>query len=604
MAISDISLTSGMRSNLLSLQGTVDLLNRTQERLSSGKKVNTAIDNPTSYFASQSLTSRANLIDSMKDAMGQAVQTITAADKGITAITAMIEQAKGIAESALSAEASTGNDTLDVTLNSINVGDTITIGGSTLTACTAGVTNTTASIDILFGANMAGGETINVGGQTYTASVGGTSEGYTIVIGADAEATSNQLFARINAQQGGIYTATGATANTVHIVADATGGLTTTTVALGTYAGATITNNAGEYGDLEFERTGNDIVDAENLAAKFLASEDAGIVALRDAGWTVTADNGVLSIGQTDKDLDLDSVNSVDVAFLAEDLETGDTFVIAGTTYTASIGGTSEGLTFAVNGTPKDDAESLQAAIEANAAGAVTASINADGTVHIVGGTTALTDTTVTTTTSATESTITTYEAIEVSNTTRMVEAAVSADVELANLVEQYNQMRTQIDELAQDAGYKGKNLLYGATEAERTLTVKFEGSDLDVVGFDATSTGLNVTAADSTTTEWTAAGTAGTTAINTSIDQLNASLDTLRQKSSALAGNLSIISVRQDFSTNMINTLTEGADKLTLADTNEEGANMLMLQTRQSLSTTALSLAAQAAQSVLKLFG
>jgi len=52
-----------------------------------------------------------------------------------------------------------------------------------------------------------------------------------------------------------------------------------------------------------------------------------------------------------------------------------------------------------------------------------------------------------------------------------------------------------------------------------------------------------------------------------------------------------------------MINTLTQGADKLTAADMNEEGANMLMLQTRQSLGTTALSLSAQAAQSVLRLF-
>ena len=87
MAINDVSLTSGMRSNLLSLQETVDLLNRTQNRLSTGKKVNTAIDNPISFFASQALTSRASIIDSLKDAMGQAVQTITAADKGIKAIT-------------------------------------------------------------------------------------------------------------------------------------------------------------------------------------------------------------------------------------------------------------------------------------------------------------------------------------------------------------------------------------------------------------------------------------------------------------------------------------------------------------------------------------
>jgi flagellin-like hook-associated protein FlgL len=70
MAINDVSLTSGMRSNLLSLQNTVNLLNRTQSRLSSGKKVNSAIDNPTSFFASKALTDRASIIDSLKDAMG------------------------------------------------------------------------------------------------------------------------------------------------------------------------------------------------------------------------------------------------------------------------------------------------------------------------------------------------------------------------------------------------------------------------------------------------------------------------------------------------------------------------------------------------------
>jgi len=93
MSINDISLTSGMRSNLLSLQQTVDLLNRTQNRLATGKKVNTAIDNPVSFFSAQSLNSRASKIDSLKDSMGQAIQTVTAADKGITAITSMIEQA-------------------------------------------------------------------------------------------------------------------------------------------------------------------------------------------------------------------------------------------------------------------------------------------------------------------------------------------------------------------------------------------------------------------------------------------------------------------------------------------------------------------------------
>lgn len=77
----------------------------------------------------------------------------------------------------------------------------------------------------------------------------------------------------------------------------------------------------------------------------------------------------------------------------------------------------------------------------------------------------------------------------------------------------------------------------------------------------------------------------------------------TLRTESSKLASNLAILSTRESFITDMNNVLTEGANKLTAADTNEEGANMLILQTRQQLGTTSLSIASQAAQSVLRLF-
>jgi len=83
VAINDISLTAGMRANLISLQGTVELLNRTQERLATGKKINSALDGPTAYFASQSLLARASDLAVLKDGMGQAIQTIKAADAGI-----------------------------------------------------------------------------------------------------------------------------------------------------------------------------------------------------------------------------------------------------------------------------------------------------------------------------------------------------------------------------------------------------------------------------------------------------------------------------------------------------------------------------------------
>lgn len=98
--MADISLTASMRSNLLSLQQTQSLMDTTQERLSTGKKVNSAIDNPSSYYTAQSLTNRASDLSSLLDSMGQAVQTIQAANEGIEAITEFVQQAKAIANSA------------------------------------------------------------------------------------------------------------------------------------------------------------------------------------------------------------------------------------------------------------------------------------------------------------------------------------------------------------------------------------------------------------------------------------------------------------------------------------------------------------------------
>ena len=98
--MSEISLTASMRSNLLSLQNTQSLMDQTQERLSTGKKVNSAIDNPSSYYAAQSLNNRASDLSALLDSMGQAIQTIQAADEGIEAITDFASQAKAVAQSA------------------------------------------------------------------------------------------------------------------------------------------------------------------------------------------------------------------------------------------------------------------------------------------------------------------------------------------------------------------------------------------------------------------------------------------------------------------------------------------------------------------------
>ena len=102
MAQTSITLTASMRSNLSSLKSIQSQMDKTQERLSSGKKVNSAIDNASSYYQSRALTNRASDLDSLLDSMGQGIQTIQAANEGIEAITSYIEQAKSVANSAFS----------------------------------------------------------------------------------------------------------------------------------------------------------------------------------------------------------------------------------------------------------------------------------------------------------------------------------------------------------------------------------------------------------------------------------------------------------------------------------------------------------------------
>src|SRR5712671_3107228 len=98
--MSDIILSSGVRQNLLSLQDTAALMATTQNRLATGKKVNSALDNPINFFTSQGLSNRAGDLNSLLDTIGQAQQTLKAADTGLTSLTALVQSAKSIATQA------------------------------------------------------------------------------------------------------------------------------------------------------------------------------------------------------------------------------------------------------------------------------------------------------------------------------------------------------------------------------------------------------------------------------------------------------------------------------------------------------------------------
>jgi flagellin len=164
-----------------------------------------------------------------------------------------------------------------------------------------------------------------------------------------------------------------------------------------------------------------------------------------------------------------------------------------------------------------------------------------------------------------------------------------------ASLVTQYNGLLTQIDQLTKDAGYNGNNLLTGASTTLKVVFNETGSSSLTITGKDTSATGLGL--AQLVSTDFDTNGS-----ITTILGNLKAASDTLRSDASSFGSNLSIVQTRQDFTKALINTLQTGASNLTLADSNEEAANLLALQTRQSLSTKALSLASQSDQNVLRL--
>ena len=162
--------------------------------------------------------------------------------------------------------------------------------------------------------------------------------------------------------------------------------------------------------------------------------------------------------------------------------------------------------------------------------------------------------------------------------------------------MKQYNEILDQIDQLAKDSGYKGVNLLQG-----NSLKVVFNedrSSYLTINGTfaDTSDEGLKISRAE----DWT---NPDNEAIDASISELENAITSLRNMASEFGNNYSIVENRENFTESLINVLEEGSDKLTLADMNEESANMLALQTRQQLAINSLSLASQVAQSVLSLF-
>ncbi len=204
--MSDITLTAGVRQNLLSLQQTSADLTTTQEALATGKKVNSAADNPSAYFTSQNLTNSANSLSALLDQIGQGQQTINAATNGLTGITSLLQQALSTVQQAQQQSqtggASTGTTSLSSGVASAGAGNlSITVGSSTYTVAISaneslsdvivGINGTTGlgSSGAITASSNAGGDLVLTAnnGTSFTVTDNATSE----ALGLTASATGN-----------------------------------------------------------------------------------------------------------------------------------------------------------------------------------------------------------------------------------------------------------------------------------------------------------------------------------------------------------------------------------------------------------------------------
>ena len=159
----------------------------------------------------------------------------------------------------------------------------------------------------------------------------------------------------------------------------------------------------------------------------------------------------------------------------------------------------------------------------------------------------------------------------------------------------QFDDLRNQLDNLANDSSYKGSNLIKGSPANLKVSFSEDGSSTLTVSGISSDASGLAVVTAAG---NWNADSD-----IDDAINELDSALSTLRSSAATMGSNAAVLSLRLDFTTNLINSLEGGAAKLVNADLNSESANLLTLQTRQQLGTIGLSIAQQSEQSILRLF-
>ena len=564
-----IVLSASVRQNLLSLQSTADLLSTTQNRLATGNKVNSALDNPTNYFTAQSLNNRASDITNLLDSIGNGVQVLQSANTGITSLQKLVDSAKSVANQAL--QTTVGYSSKSSFSVSLGAGASAgnLFGGSSYTAAT--LTGLTTKNNLTAAANITGATSLTLAANTdtITSTIANgdtlTVDGHTITFKTGAPPAA----ASVTAGSGVLG----------NIVTDSSGN-----------SSVYLNSGAGNVSDL---LTAIDLATGVKTASNSAGGVATISLATGATAATVSSGQLVISTG-TAADLSISASNAALLGSLgigagsattsvARTPSTNSNLAIGTVLDVAAVGtGTATSITFGQSAGQIHDLNGLNAALAANnlqatldASGTLTIQTSNDNASQQIGALTGSTNLFAGKSASA-----------------PVVDPAAQAT--RAGLVTQYNNILSQITTTAQDASFNGVNLLNG--DSLKLVFNETGKSTLSITGTTFSSAGLGLSNL-----------TVGTDFIdNPSTNKVLTSLgnasNSLRSEASALGSNLSIVQIRQDFSKNLINVLQTGSSNLTLADTNEEAANSQALSTRQSIAVSALALANQSQASVLQL--
>ncbi len=614
-----ISLTASMRSNLLSLQKIAGQVDLTQNRLSTGLKVNSAIDNPSSYYTAVSLNNRASDLSSLLDSMAQGIQTIKAATEGLEAGAGLLEQAAATATQALETNHIPAKSWFE---QQEGVAAVVSTKDELLTAIDSG-----KSGDIVIYGQ------IDMGNTSITLKDGQNLTG----IGAYGIADGlKDKFSKLVFDMSGTSGVSAIVNRGTHVFSDFSIEFTPGEFPSSALSSAS-RNDKAYLHNVDIRSDGRNVEDSrEKISVVNGGSLEISGYCLLDSFdskfmWNFvdvdlhlagTAKLDSLTIGRNSWKLSLKLDDQAEVTMTGREwMNTDGKFELNGRS-TLNIEGTGDAQDLAVyasdltlNDESRLNVDRVGFAfygdnIRFNSANSEI-NVSADRFVYTAqpvefyaaaglqlgfNGTKYLTDNEISQNISANQ----TYfpdEFYEIGKITPPKatlpehETSKEREKETPKYAAQYNEIVRQYDSLIKDSSYKGINLL-----REQDLTVTFNedrSAQLAVKGKDASAQalGLNLT-------DWQNQGD-----IAQSLAEISGALNQIRQMSSELGNYYSIVTTRENFTQNLINVLTEGADKLTLADMNEESANMLALQTRQQLAVNSLSLASQASQSILKLF-